>query len=191
MKKLFVVLCISLLFLTACTKVPITSFADVNGNILGAEDAKVKVEIYSDYACPYCKLAEDSVYELVKEYGNQIRFEFKDFVVHEFAFKASEAANCVSDQGKFWEYHNILFENQDKLDIISLRTYAIDLGVNIEQFNQCLAKNDKKQDILSDIEDGKKLGVQGTPTFVINSKLYPGVQKIDKLKAVITPLLNN
>jgi protein-disulfide isomerase len=192
MKKFLIMgVILSLFLLTACSGgAPITSFATVNGNVLGGEDAKVRVEIYSDYDCPYCKVAEDDVYQLVEYYGDQIRFEFKDMVVHQSAFKAAEAANCAADQNLFWEYHGVLFENQHENDLADLRSYAMDLGIEMDSFDECLLKGGKTNEVLSDIEDGKSLGIQGTPTYVINEVVYPGAQPFESLKQVINEELN-
>lgn len=157
-----------------------------NGNT-GSEDNSDKLIIYefSEFQCPYCSAAaglnddlvevfksqdpnwEPPVPKIKEEYGNEVEVQFKHFIVHETAMKASEAAECARDQGKFWEMHDILFENQQKLEVSDLKGYAADLGLDTKTFNACLDSGDKESVIQEDVALGKSLGVSGTPTFVV------------------------
>ena len=181
---IFMILLLPILVI-GCSSEPITSFATADGNALGPEDAKVVVYEFSDYDCPYCARAEDTVYDLIQHYGDEIRFEYKHFVVHPSAFKASEASMCAADQEMFWEYHKLLFENQHGNNVFSLRQYAIEIGLDMEIFDECLLNGEKTDYVNGDIAEAKEFGLEGTPSFVINGVAYPGLQPVDNLIKII------
>lgn len=104
---------------------------------------------------------------------------------HQYAQKASEAAQCANDQGKFWEMHDILFSNQDSLGVPSLKQYAVDLGLNAVAFDQCLDSGKYALEVQNDFADGKKVGISGTPAFFINGQLIVGAQPYSVFKNVI------
>lgn len=154
----------------------------------GSDSAPVTIIEFSDYQCPFCKRAEDSVDQVMKAYGDKVRFVYRDFPLpmHPNARPASEAAACANAQGKFWEYHAKLFQNQGALSEDDLKTYAKDLGLDTAKFDKCLADKPHKADIDKDIEDGTKVGVTGTPAFFLNGRALPaGALPFDKFKELI------
>jgi protein-disulfide isomerase len=174
-----------ILFLAGCTSVSITNYADVNGRILGSENATVKIYEFTDYACLFCKKAENVVYDIVKKYGNNVKLEHKNFIVHSEAYIAAEAVECSGDQNKFWEYNQLLFDNQNDFSIATLNGYANDLKLNMTEFGLCMIEHKKKIVIEKDIKDAQLYGVKGTPTFVVNDKVLPGLVSIDDISEII------
>jgi protein-disulfide isomerase len=154
----------------------------------GSPDAKVKIIMFSDYQCPYCGRVEPTVEQIRETYGSDVVIYFRDFPLsslHPYAQKAAEAAECAGEQGKYWEMHDKLFENQGALDVPSLKQYAADLGLDTAAFNSCLDNGDMASEVQNDFNDGQAAGVSGTPTFFINGKMLVGAQPFDAFKAVI------
>jgi protein-disulfide isomerase len=153
----------------------------------GGAKAPVTIIEFSDYQCPFCKRAEDSVDKVMKTYGDKIRLVFRDYPLpmHPLARPAAEAANCANAQGKFWDYHAKLFANQGALGEDKLKEYAKDVGLDGAKFDQCLADKQFKAAIDKDIADGSKVGVNGTPAFFINGRMLSGAQPFEKFKEVI------
>ena len=149
---------------------------------------KLIIYEFSEFACPYCGAAagfnedlqnqfkqQDPTWEAavpgIKEnYGDQVKVEFKHYIVHESARKASEAAECARDQGKFWEYHDVLFQNMGSLEVSDLKGYADDLGLDTTTFDSCLDNGDKASVVEEDTDLGRSLGVSGTPTFFVGGE---------------------
>jgi protein-disulfide isomerase len=104
---------------------------------------------------------------------------------HPHAAKAAEASLCAADQGKFWEYHDVLFKNQKKLDPTDLKAHASEVGLDGQKFGQCLDSGDKKKSVDADQQAGLAAGVGGTPAFFINGIFLNGAQPIDEFKKVI------
>lgn len=139
----------------------------------GTADAKIIVIEYSDFQCPACSAAHDSAKNIINEFSDSVRFEYRHFPlssIHPFAFKAAVAAEVAADQGKFWEYHDLLFANQNNLKRDDLIKYAEQLGLDIEKFTATLDSNEKDALIQADLAEGQKAGVGGTPTFFVNGK---------------------
>lgn len=153
----------------------------------GGAKAPVTIIEFSDYQCPFCKRAEDSVNKVMQVYGDKVRLVYRDFPLpmHPNARPASEAAACANAQGKYWEYHAKLFENQGQLGEEKLKQYAKDLALDSAKFDDCLAKKPFKAAIDQDIADGGKVGVTGTPAFFINGRMLSGAQPFEKFKEVI------
>jgi protein-disulfide isomerase len=160
---------------------------------LGPEDAPVTVVEFTDYQCPFCgQHFRETLPRLLSEYESEIKyvvFNYPLSSIHPRAQKAAEAAECAYDQGKFWEYRALLFQNQQDLDVESLKKYARDIGLNAETFTTCVESGDKEQQVLRDYGVGKNQGVNGTPTFFINGKKLSGAQPIDAFKALIDATL--
>jgi len=159
----------------------------------GPTDAKVTVVEFSDFQCPYCSRFAVQTYPQIKEqYGDKIRFVYRDFPLtqlHENAEKAAEAAQCANDQGKFWEYHDLLFANQAALDAASLKGYASQLGLDSATFDQCLDSGKYTDEVQNDLTQGAGYGVQGTPSFFINGLLVSGAQPFASFQAAIDAAL--
>ncbi len=158
----------------------------------GGASAPVLIISFSDYECPFCKRAEATVQQVMKAYGDKVRFVYRDFplTMHAHARPAAEAANCANAQGKFWEYHDKLFASQD-LGTEKLQTLATEVGLDRKKFDECLAKEEFKPAIEKDIADGEAVGVNGTPAFFVNGRLLSGAQPFEKFKEVIDDELSH
>lgn len=154
----------------------------------GPANAKVTIVEFSDYQCPYCGRVEPTVKQILSTYGDKVRFVYRDFPLsslHQNAQKASEASECADKQGKFWEYHDKLYQNQSALDVTSLKKYAADLKLDTTKFNQCLDSGEMTAEVQKDEQDGVTAGVDGTPSFFINGESIVGAQPFEAFKAII------
>jgi protein-disulfide isomerase len=117
-----------------------------------------------------------------------VRFVWKDFPltsIHPEAFKASEAAHCAGDQGKYWEYHDRLFANQRALQVEALKKHAADLGLDAEAFNACLDSGKYADRVRAGLQAGARVGVGSTPTLFINGRLVTGAQPFEAFQQII------
>lgn len=153
----------------------------------GPANAKVTIIEFSDFQCPFCARAQPTLEQIFQTYGSKVRLVYRDFPLsfHQNAQKAAEAAECADEQGKFWEYHDILFANQNALDTESLKKYAAELKLDSQKFNSCLDSGKYGQEVKKDFSDGQSAGVQGTPAFFINGRLVSGAQPFENFKAII------
>lgn len=160
---------------------------------LGNPQAKVKIIEFGDFECPFCREAFPIVRKIADFYDEQIQLIYRDFPlseIHPEAQKAAEAAGCAFKQGKFWPYHDKLFLNQENLKENDLVKYAQELNLNVSQFNSCLLGRQQMAEVQKDYQDGKSLGISGTPTFFINGMMIAGVLNEEQFKAIINYLLN-
>jgi protein-disulfide isomerase len=155
----------------------------------GADNAPVTLVEFTDYECPYCKrhfqLTLDTLLAL---YGNKLKYVIRNFPVtslHAHAQEAAEAAECALDQGKFWEYHDLLFRRSPALRTDSLKAYAAEVGLDVTAFTTCLDPRQKRSVVARDVKDGRHYGVSGTPTFFINGRILIGAQPVDAFRAYI------
>jgi len=185
------VLIISALTLSSGEKiveVPKEGLVKENNYTLGSKDAKVAIVEFSDFQCPACGSAHPIIKRITQEYGDKILFVYRHFpliAAHQYALKAAEAVEAAGEQGKFWEYHNLLFENQENLKTKDLTKYAKDLGLDIDKFEDALKTGKFKDKVTADMDDAEKLGVSSTPTFFINGQKYVGVLPYEKFKSLI------
>ncbi len=147
----------------------------------GSKNAPVTIIEFSDFQCPYCaRFAQQTMPAIVKNYvdAGKVKIVFKDFPLsfHANAKNAAEAANCAAEQGKFWEYHDKIFENQNALDAASLKKYAKDLSLDSSKFDSCLDSDKYVSEIEQDVAEGQQNGVTGTPAFFVNGKEITGAQ---------------
>ena len=153
----------------------------------GNPKAPITIVEASDFECPFCSMAQSTLREVQERYPNQIKLVFKHFPLafHEHALQAHLAATCAEEQGKFWEYRKILFENQRALHKENLIRYAQELGLNVESFVGCLEQEKYRSKIEEDREEVLGYGVQGTPSFFVNGRLLPGAQPFGSFQQVI------
>lgn len=163
---------------------------DLEGRpFLGQPDAPVTVIEMTDYECPFCRRHRQQVLgDLLAEYGGRVRYYSLHFPltsIHPLAFRASEAAECAHDQGRFWEYSEAMFDSAERLVPETLMALAGDVGMDVAVFSQCLTSGSKRDVVVGDIQAGQGLGVRGTPTFFINGKLLSGARPLDVFRKVI------
>lgn len=146
-------------------------------HVLGPETAPVTLIEYADYQCPYCKKAYYIVKEIQREMGDKVRFVFRNFPLaelHPYAVNAAVAAEVAGSEGKFWEMHDLLFENQPALDDYDLIKYAQEIGMDESRFKQEFGDQRFIAKVQKDYDSGLDNGVEGTPAFFINGKMYEG-----------------
>jgi protein-disulfide isomerase len=148
----------------------------------GPADAPVTLVEYGDYECPYCGKAYPVVKELQRRMGDRLRFVFRNFplnTLHEHAGVAAQAAEAAAAQGKFWEMHDILYENQQEL--ADVQQYALRIGLEIYQFESDLSGERYAKRVRDDFRGGVRSGVNGTPTFFINGVRYNGEHTVEAM----------
>ncbi len=167
-----------------------TLFVPVNAgdHMQGSNDAPVTFVEYGDYQCPYCGEAFPIVKHLQKEMGEDLRFIFRNFPlteIHERALAAACAAEAAALQDRFWEMHDLLFENQHKLRDQDLIALARKLELNIDKFMSDLASQEVTTRIQEDFSGDIRSGVNGTPTFFINGLRHDGSYEYEDLLAAL------
>ena len=167
-------------------------------HIQGPTGAPIALVEYGDYQCPYCGAAYPIVKALQERLGKRLSFAFRNFPLsdlHQFAEHAAEAAEAAADQGKFWEMHDLLFENQDALDDKSLGQYASDLGLDSIRLAREVTTESHAERVREDFHSGVRNGVNGTPTFFINGERYDGTCEFEAmlvaLSDVVAPIPNS
>lgn len=175
-------------YVMSLEKEPVNVSAD-DDPWIGAENPKVVIIEFSDYACPYCaKFALEVEKKIMENYSSVVRLVFRDLPVHgEVSYKAAMAANCALEQNKFWEYHYLLFERQNEWykNESLLYSYAEELGLNSTQFNECLSSEKYRAEVEKDVEDAQSYGVTGTPTFFINGEMVTGYRSYESFEQLI------
>ena len=174
---------------TAATLVVPVSDSD---HIDGPADAPVTLVEYGDYECPYCGQAYVILQQLKELFGDQLRVVYRHFplaTIHPHAQSAAEAAEAAGAQGRFWDMHGLLFENQEALEDDDLETYAADIGLDMVRFTHDMTEHRHAARIREDVRGGIRSGVNGTPAFFINESRYDGVYDADSLGAAITEVL--
>jgi protein-disulfide isomerase len=143
----------------------------------GPDKAPLVLVKYGDYQCPYCGKAYPIVKRLQKALGDKLKFVFRNFPLSEMhpdALNAAKVAEAAALKGKFWEMHDLLYENQDQLDGESLVRYAESLKLDVEDLNEAAGGASVEKRIEADFEGGVRSGVNGTPTFFVNGVRYDG-----------------
>jgi protein-disulfide isomerase len=154
----------------------------------GPELAPVTLVEYGDYECPYCGNAHPVVQKLLAEMGPRLRFVFRNFPlnnVHPRASVAAQAAESAGAQGKFWEMHDLLYENQDSLDPADIERFALRIGLEVYQFEADLSAERFAKRVAADFDSGVRSGVKRTPTFFINGAIYEGETSYEAMKRAI------
>ncbi len=158
---------------------------------LKEEDAVITIVEYTDFECPYCVRASRTMEELLKKYPENIRLVFKNkpLEMHENAMPAAKAALAAGNQGKFWEYHDRLFDASPKLGQDQLVEIAKDLKLDMERFNRDLISEEIEAQVALDIADAEALGFKGTPSFLINGIKTSGARPLAYFSEIVDRLL--
>jgi protein-disulfide isomerase len=172
---------------------PKVELGEVTGPIKGDPKAAVTIVEFSDYECGFCKRADPTVQEVLKAYPGKVRVVMQHFPLpsHPGAQKAAEAALCANEQGKHWEMHDKLFENNESLAPDDLKRYASELGLDAAKFTACLDGGTMEKALKDSVEMGRGAGVGSTPMFFVNGRPLSGAQPFDAFKALIELELGN
>jgi protein-disulfide isomerase len=155
---------------------------------IGSAKAPVTLIEFSDFQCPFCLRVAPTLKKIRQTYGDRVRIVWKDFPltqIHPQAFKAGEAGHCAAEQGKFWEYHDQLFGNQQALLPDDLKRYAAAAGMDAERFSSCLDTSKHAERVREGVAQGTRLGVNSTPTVFVNGRRVSGAQPYEVFAAVI------
>jgi protein-disulfide isomerase len=154
----------------------------------GPAEAPVTFVEFSDFHCPFCKRVQTTLKQVLEQYPGKVKHVYRNLPIdglHPQARRAAEAALCARDQGKFWEYHDMLFARAPQAAPDDLRQYAVQLGLNKDDFNRCLAGGAYQSIVQHDLDEGGRLGVSGTPAFFINGRFVNGAQPLEKFVQMI------
>ncbi|MDX2052174.1 MAG: thioredoxin domain-containing protein [Polyangiaceae bacterium] len=157
----------------------------------GPADAKVTIVEFSDFECPYCSRAAAVTEQIRAKYKDRVRFVFRQFPLpmHSNAKKAAEAALAANAQGKFWEFHDLMFKNQKQLEESALEGYAKQAGLNVAGFKDALSTSKFSAQVDADTKLGQEVGVQGTPTMFINGKRIDNPSDFGSISTTLDGLL--
>ncbi len=169
-------------------------------NMIGNPNATVTIIEYSDYQCPYCLKFHTTIFpELAKQYidTGKVKYSFKHFpfLTPESAI-AAQAAECAADQQRFWDYHNYLYAERERTgQLVATKDKLIEfagvLNLDTETFGKCLNEDLTLARVQQDAQEGQKVGVRGTPSFLINGKLMVGAQPLIAFQTAIDEALNS
>jgi protein-disulfide isomerase len=165
-------------------KVPVSS----SDHIQGDDRAACTLVEYGDYQCPHCGHAHPIVKKVQKHFGQRLRFVFRNFPLskmHADAQSAAETAEFAGSRGKFWEMHDLLFENQERLGFGLYLELAVPLGLKLEELQSALEEEKFRKKVRDDFDGGVRSGVNGTPTFFINGERHNGPFEYEDLVAAI------
>jgi len=157
---------------------------------IGKEDAPVIIVEFSAYACPFCgRHYQETLTPILENYGQYIRYVYRDFPVinQSLSVAAALAADCANEQGKFWDYHDILFTHQTEMQAGDsfFMDSAQSLGLDMTQFTDCYQSQRYIDEVSKDYNDGSKMQLTGTPSFFINGEFVSGAQPYDVFAKII------
>lgn len=179
---------VALLVLSGCTASALREGVTKEGRpYRGAEYAKLTIYEYSDFECPYCARARSNVEEVLRAYSGTVRLEYRYFPLfsHPRGYPSALAGACAEQQGKFWQMHDLMFENQNALEDADLEKYAGQAGMDVPAFKKCVASAEAAVKVNADKSQGDALGIQGTPTFFIGQSTVVGAQPVSAFRSVI------
>ena len=156
--------------------------------VRGNPDAKITMIEFSDFQCPFCLQAYSTVKSILKKYGGKVKLAYRDLPllpIRPGTPGSAEASRCAGEQGKYWEYHDLLFENQDEIGEEAFSAHAESLKLDVERFQTCLQSGKFKPQIQEDFQEGIRLGIKGTPAFFINGVMVSGAQPQSEFEEII------
>jgi protein-disulfide isomerase len=162
---------------------------------IGPDSAPVTITEFSDFQCPFCKVLSDRLAEVTARYPNKVRIAYRHFPldqIHPHARKAAYASICAGDQGRFPEYHDLLFAHQDSIGTVPWTTWAVRAGItDTSQFVRCMNGPFVSGIVKLDSTAGAKIGLRGTPLMLINDRLIAGAPALEKLDSLIGAALKD
>lgn len=154
----------------------------------GPATAPVTIVEFQDFHCPFCRRVQPTLIQLATRYGDRVKLVYRDFPIdslHPQARNAHEAARCANAQGRFWAYHDALYSKPPKAGLDDLKAIAKEVGVEMENFERCLNARTYRSAVQSDIDEGTRLGVIGTPAFFINGRVISGAQPFESFTRIV------
>ena len=169
------------------TKLPSQVSVFASDPVRGAPAATVTIVEFGDFECPYCAQVAPTLENAISQSNGKLKLVWKDFPLpsHAQAQAAAEAAQCAARQGKFWEYHDALFQAQDNLSDIMYLSLAGEVGLNYEAFSSCLTNHATLPLVERNLAEGTSIGVDGTPFFIINGQAVSGLITPEQLEALL------
>ena len=174
-------------------KAPRIDVATAGHPVLGSSKAPVTIVEFSDFQCPFCKRVEPTLKQVRDKYGDNVNLVYMDFPLpmHNHALDAAKAGRCAAEQGKFWPFHDAMFADQSKLAPDDLKADAKNLGLDTAKFNECFDKAKYEAGVRADMNQGKSLGIDGTPAFFVNGRMLVGAQPPESFNQIIDEELSN
>lgn len=161
---------------------------DISGakNVIGNQDAPVSIIEYADFRCPHCLNAYVVIKQLMQTYGKNFRFIFKNLPLNSSSELLARGAVCSSEQGQFWQYHDTIFSDTNA----TLDSVVTSLGLDKSKFQSCQSSETSAAAVRKDVREARSLGINGTPGFVVNGKVFHGFMTFEEFKAVIDAEMN-
>jgi protein-disulfide isomerase len=159
---------------------------------LGPETAPVTIVEYADFGCPACwEWYQLGILDQLRaKYGDQIRFVWRDFpVITLLSPKAAEAGQCAHEQGKFWEFHDLVYDRDGAIESSNLEVYAAEIGLDMDQFNECVTSRRYRDRVNAEQQESFDRGLKGAPAFFVNDQRVIGPQRAAVFEAIIDPIL--
>lgn len=153
----------------------------------GNPDALVTIVEFSDFNCGFCtRFAMETLPQILENYGDRVKFVYRDMpILAETSAAAAEASHCANDQGKFWEFHDLMFTDATARSREAYIKFAQDNGLNVDAFTECIDSGIHSGEVTLDLIDGQGLGIRGTPAFYINGRMVSGAQPYEVFQTVI------
>lgn len=161
---------------------------DATGPKKGPDGAQVTIIEFSDFECPFCNRVNPAIQKVLETYGDKVQIVFRQYPldIHKNARKAGEASLCADEQGKFWEMHDGMFDNQKNLGVDGLKSIAASVeGIDVPAFNKCLESGRHAETVQRDLIEGATAGVNSTPAFFINGRYLSGAQPFESFSKII------
>lgn len=190
----FLLVMIGLFYFSSSSAPPVESARLENDPVLGTEEPVVTIVEFGDFGCHACQGWHQAGIreQIMAKYGDQIRFEWRDFpVITAQSPKAAEAAQCAHDQNNFWAYHDLLYERAHKIAVSNLKEYASEVGLDTQAFNTCLDSNQHQATVQYDLDAARDLQLRGTPSFVVDGKVLTGPPSYQMLESLIQTALGS
>lgn len=156
--------------------------------VLGPDNAKLTIIAFEDFECPYSQALQPTLSRVLDDYSDRVQFVYRDFPlsdIHTNAQMAAEAAQCANAQGQFWEYHDLLYAQSNRLSVPDLKAHAQNVGLDLKTFTACLDGREFQEEVKADFTDGQYAGVPGTPSLFFNGNRVSGVLSEDALRQII------
>ena len=168
-------------------RLPLDKALFENAPSIGNKDAAVTILEFSDFQCPYCKGAQGTLKKILQVHGNNVRLVFRHLPLemHPQALPSARAAFCAGEQNRFWQYHDALFAAEE-LAPETFNRIAVALGLDLAKFKTCVDSELSRRAVLKDAQEAKRLGINGTPSFIINGTLLRGAPDFDAFSGIIT-----